>query len=180
MIRNKNRSNFIINLYNLICRDIKNSELSVMWYNKCNKYGFYVLNIRLFHERCILNFITKSYNHKYLFRQFNNYGFKCEGNFWYHSEENFYKDFKSFDNIKFKKKSYKIKKKISKKGNNIINPIYKEKLIENLTNEFLKNELEKIKFKNKKRKFDDLKNFHTFENFLSNDDLLILNDLDLF
>jgi len=108
----KSRIKFIINLHKLISEEEKRYNKSVNWIEKEDKKGFSILNLRKFHERCILNLITLSYDQKSLFRQLNNYGFKQIKDFWYHSENLFFKDSNNLKSIKIcrKKKIIKVNK----------------------------------------------------------------------
>ena len=105
----KSSIKFLTNLHKLISEEEKKYDKSVDWIEKNGKKGFIILNLREFHERCILNLVTISYNHKSLFRQLHNYGFKQIKGFWYHNKNLFFKDSNNFKNIK---RSYwkKIKK----------------------------------------------------------------------
>lgn len=96
----KSSIKFITNLHKLISEEEKKYDKSVNWIEKEGKKGFNILNLREFHERCILNLITLSYDHRSLFRQLNNYGFKQIKEFWYHSDNLFFKESKDLKSIK--------------------------------------------------------------------------------
>lgn len=83
---------FIHNLHKFICSEEEKYDKSVKWIQKDDKKGFCILNLRDFHERCILNLITLSYDHKSLFRQFHNYKFRQSNGFWYHLDNKFFRD----------------------------------------------------------------------------------------
>jgi hypothetical protein len=114
MMNQKSSIKFITNLHKLISEEEKKYDKSVNWIEKKGKKGFNILNLRKFHERCILNLITLSYDHRSLFRQLNNYGFKQIKEFWYHSENQFFKDSNNLKSIKrcCKKKIIKVNKAI--------------------------------------------------------------------
>ena len=136
---------FLKNLHKLISDEEKKYDNSVNWIEKDGKKGFIILNLREFHERCILNFVTISYNHKSLFRQFHNYGFKQIKGFWYHNKNLFFKDSNNFKNIK---RSYwkKKEKKITQTSDNCLSG---KKGVKRKTDSIQNSKSKKVKKKNK-------------------------------